>query len=72
MFAGAISWKDALIWIVLKLKSDWTHGITDAMNMETLAKFVQMGKATVCKAIRSLTDNGLLKRLSERYECSIF
>lgn len=72
MFAGEITWKAALTWIVLKLKSDWTSGVTDAMNMETLAKIVQMGKDTVCKAIRSLTDNGLLKRLSKRYECSVF
>ena len=72
MFAGEITWKQALIWIVLKSKSDWTTGITNAINMETLSKLVRMGKATVCKAIGALTDNGLLKRLSKIYECSVF
>ena len=72
MFAGVITWQEALIWIILKLRSDWVTGITDAMNMETLSKLVRMGKSTVCKAIGSLVDNGLLKRLSKIYECSVF
>ena len=72
LFNGDIDWKSALIWIILKKHSDWTTGITNAISMERLAKWVHFGKATVVNCIRTLQNTGLLKRLSKKHECSVF
>ena len=58
LFAGDIDWKAALVWLILKLHSDWATGITDKMSMATLAKWVGFGKRTVCDAIKALRDAG--------------
>ena len=72
LFAGDIDWKAALIWLMLKLYSDWTTGITDEVSMKTLAKWVGFGKQTVCDAIKRLQAAGMLERLSEKWKCSQF
>ena len=72
LFAGDIDWKAALVWLMLKLHSDWTTGVTDKISMATLAKWTGFGKRTVCDAIRTLQDAGLLERLSKKWECSVF
>ena len=72
LFAGDIDWKATLVWLMLKLHSDWRTGITDKISMATLAKWVGFGKKTVCDAIKTLRDAGMLERLSEKWECSVF
>jgi hypothetical protein len=72
LFAGDIDWKAALVWLMLKLHSDWTTGITDKNRMATLAKWVGFSKQTVCDAIKTLREAGMLKRLSEKWEGSVF
>ena len=72
LFAGDIDWKAALVWLMLKLHSDWTTGITDKNRMATLAKWVGFSKQRVCTAIKTLQEAGMLKRLSEKWECSVF
>ena len=72
LFAGDIDWKVTLVWLMLKLHSDWLTGITDKISMETLAKWTGFGKKTVCDAIKTLADAGMLQRLSEKWECSQF
>ena len=72
LFAGDIDWKATLVWLMLKLHSDWSTGITDKISMETLAKWTGFGKKTVCDAIKTLADAGMLQRLSEKWECSQF
>lgn len=72
LFAGDIDWKAALVWLMLKLHSDWRTGITNKINMETLAKWTGFGKKTVCDAIKMLGEAGMLERLSEKWECSEF
>ena len=72
LFAGDIDWKAALVWLMLKLHSDWTTGITDKNCMATLAKWVGFSKQTVCAAIKTLQEAGMLERLSEKWECSVF
>ena len=72
LFAGDIDWKATLVWLMLKLHSDWLTGITDKISMETLAKWTGFGKKTVCDAIKTLADAGMLQRLSEKWECSQF
>jgi hypothetical protein len=74
MFAGDISWKACLIWLLLKLHSDWEKkdGITTPMNMDTLCKWTGFGKATVIAKIKELIDAGMLERLSHRWDRSVF
>ena len=72
LFAGDIDWKAALVWLMLKLHSDWRTGITNKINMKTLAKWTGFGKKTVCDAIKMLGAAGMLERLSEKWECSQF
>ena len=72
LFAGDIDWKAALVWLMLKLHSDWRTGVTDKMSMKTLAKWTGFGKKTVCDAVKQLRKAGMLERLSEKWECSVF
>ena len=72
LFAGDIDWKACLVWLVLKLHSDWKTGVTDKVSMRTLAKWTGFGKKTVCDAIETLREAGMLERLSKRWECSVF
>ena len=72
LFAGDIDWKAALIWLMLKLHSDWTTGVTDPVTMKTLAKWVGFSKRTVCEAIQTLRDAEMLERVSKPWERSVF
>ena len=72
LFAGDIDWKATLVWLMLKLHSDWVTGVTDKISMETLAKWTGFGKKTVCDAVKVLREAGMLERLSEQWECSVF
>ena len=72
LFAGDINWKATLVWLLLKLHSDWRTGVTDKISMKTLAKWTGFGKKTVCDAIKRLRKSGMLERLSEKWECSVF
>ena len=72
LFASDIDWKAALVWLMLKLHSDWTTGVTDKISMATLAKWTGFGKQTVCDAVKTLQEAGMLERLSKKWECSQF
>ncbi len=74
MFRGDISWKGCLIWLLLKLHSDWEakNGITTPLNMDTLTKWTGFSKATVIAKIKELQAAGMLERLSKRWERSVF
>ena len=63
---------NALVWLMLKLHSDWRTGITNKISMQTLAKWTGFGKKTVCDAIKRLQSAGMLERLSKPWECSEF
>ena len=74
MFSGDISWKGCLVWLLLKLHSDWEakNGITDPINMDTLTKWTGFSKSTVIAIIKELQEAGMLERLSQRWERSVF
>ena len=74
MFAGDISWKGCLVWLLLKLHTDWEakNGITAPLNMDTLCKWTGFSKSTVIAIIKELQDAGMLQRLSQRWERSVF
>lgn len=74
MFSGDISWKGCLIWLLLKLHTDWEKrdGITSPLNMDTLCKWTGFSKSTIIATIAQLQDAGMLERLSQRWERSVF
>lgn len=72
MFRGHISWKACLVWIILKLHSDWTTGETDPTNMIEIASRCRLGLQTVCECIKELESAGLLKRLSAKNEAAVY
>ena len=77
LYKGDISWRACLIWIVLKHYSEWDPkkencGQTDPMTMKTLSEYVRLTKKHVCDAIKELQEAGMLKRLTKRWEISIF
>lgn len=72
LFAGEITWRSALVWLRLKLKSDWATGITTPVSMGTLSRSVRMGTQTVVAIVRALADAGMLRKISKPYERSQF
>ena len=74
MFNGDISWKGCLVWLLLKLHSDWEakNGITKPLNMDTLRKWTGFSKSTITAIIKELHAAGMLERLSQRWERSVF
>ena len=76
-FDGDISWKAALVWIVLKLRSNWkahedTAGQTEKATLLELSKRCRIKHATFHKIITELTQAGMLERLSPKSQPAIF
>ena len=76
-FDGDISWKAALVWIVLKRRSNWkahedTAGQTEAATLQALSKRCRMKLAGFQKVIDELTKAGMLERLSPKSQKAIF
>ena len=72
LYAGDISWKACLVWIVYKLNSDWTTGETDPCTMLGLAERCGFAPNTIVALIQKLVDADMLHRLSKRHEKSVF
>ena len=77
LYKGDISWRACLIWIVLFYYSEWDPkkgncGETISMSLETLSKKVRIRKQTVSEAIKELTQAGMLKRLTPRWEAGVY
>ena len=72
MFAGDISWKACLIWVVLKKYSDYKTGITLTMSIDTLRQWVGMSPQTVSDCLKELKKAGLLKRISKPHEAGVY
>lgn len=68
LFAGDICWKSALIWLMLKIHSDWKTGVTHCISIDTLRKWVGMSHRTVIDCLKELTTAGLLERISAKHE----
>ena len=74
---GDISWKAALAWISLKLKSNWkahadTTGQTEAATLLELSKRIRISLPTYQKLITELTQAGMLERLTPKSQAAIF
>ena len=76
-FEGDISWKAALAWIVLKLRSNWkanedTAGQTESATLLELSKRCRVKNAGFQKLITELTEAGMLMRLTPKSQPAIF
>ena len=76
-FLGDISWKAALAWISLKLRSNWkahedTAGQTEAATLLELSKRIRIRNAGYQKLITELTVAGMLQRLTPKSQPAIF
>ena len=76
-FEGVISWKSALGWISLKLRSNWkahedTAGQTEMATLLELSKRCRISLPTYQKLITELTQAGMLERLSSKSQPAIF
>lgn len=76
-FEGDISWKAALVWIVLKLRSNWkahedTAGQTEMATLLELSKRCRITLRTFNTAIIELMKAGMLERMSSKSKLAIF
>jgi len=76
-FDGDISWKAALAWISLKLRSNWkahedTAGQTEKAKLIDLSKRIRISLRNYQKIIDELTQAGMLERLSPKWQDAIF
>ena len=72
LFAGDICWKSALLWLFLKLYSDWKTGETQPITITTLCEWLGMGRETIIACLKSLRSAGLLKRVSQPHETGVY
>ena len=76
-FDGDISWKAALAWISLKLRSNWkasedTAGQTEAATLLELSKRIRISLRNYQNLITELTQAGMLERLTPKSQAAIF
>ena len=76
-FDGDISWKAALAWISLKLRSNWkahadTAGQTESAKLIDLAKRCRISLRNYQNLIAELTQAGMLERLTPKSQAAIF
>ena len=76
-FDGDISWKAALAWISLKLRSNWkahedTAGQTEKATLLELASRIRISLRNYQKLITELTQAGMLERLTPKSQKAIF
>ena len=76
-FDGDISWKAALVWIVLKHRSNWkahedTAGQTKRATLLELSKRCRMKHAIFQSCLTELTEAGMLVRLTPKSQSAIF
>ena len=74
---GDISWKAALAWISLKLKSNWkgwenTAGQTEQVTLLELSKRIRISLRNYQGLITELMQAGMLERLSPKSQPAIF
>ncbi len=73
LMAGDIHWKAVIIWMLMKLESDWCTGITAPISIKQLRKWTRFGTSDICKYIKQLIDAGMLKKHSRRpHEAQVY
>lgn len=62
--AGHIHWKDMVVWLVLRRRSNWKTGITEEAGLRFLARLCRMAQRTLSTCLERLKEAGLAKRIS--------
>ena len=75
--AGDIPWKAALVWIVLKLHSEWragkdTTGHTWPFTLHALSKMCRMNLKNLQAMLKILEAQGMLRRITSKSKLAIF
>ena len=70
--AGDIRWKDLVVWLVLRRRSDWKTGITHNITIRMLAALCRLARRTLEACLQRLQKAGLLKRISASHARSVF
>ena len=68
--AGKITWREFMYWIVKKIHSDWTDGISK-MTLDQLEKLIRFGRQSLCNIGKKLRGLGLMKRLSDKFRAGV-
>lgn len=61
-----IHWKSMLIWMLMKVNSDFTTGITEPISIKKLREWTRFGNTTICDCIKELEAAGMLEKLERR------
>ena len=64
--AGDIHWKSVVIWMLLKINSDFTTGLTEPISIAQLREWTGFGTSTICDCINELVQAGMLGKLERR------
>lgn len=64
--AGDIHWKSVVIWMLLKINSDFTTGLTEPTSITQLREWTKFGNTTICDCIKELVEAGMLEKLDRR------
>ena len=64
--SGDIHWKSSLIWMLFKIHSDFTTGITEPISIAQLREWTGFGTSTICDCIKELVEAGMLEKLERR------
>ena len=70
--AGDIKWKDMVVWLVLRRRSHWKTGKTDAIGLRLLARLCRIALRTLRACLKRLKAAGLAKRISASNVRSVF
>ena len=68
---GKITWRVMVDWFVKKVHSDWITGIVE-MTCREANKLLGFGLQTICDNSKTMREVGLLERISEKCQASVF
>lgn len=64
--AGKITWREWVYWIVRKVHSDWTDGIS-RLTIKAMSKLIRFSWQNLCDIPKRLEKLGLFKRISAKF-----
>ena len=68
---GKITWRVMVDWFVKKVHSNWITGVVE-MTCREANKLLRFSLQTICDNAKTMCEVGLLERLSEKCQASVF
>lgn len=68
---GKITWRVMVDWFVKKVHSNWITGVVE-MTCREANKLLGFGLQTICDNSKTMREVGLLERISEKCQASVF